>query len=50
MEQAVAERWAVIHLGLRACYCTVALHAGEVAPQGGGEQVSGEMVAGDDVG
>ncbi len=45
MEQAVAQRWPVDHLGLAARYCAVALQGGEVAPDGGGEQVSGEVLA-----
>ncbi len=46
VEQAVAQRRAVDHLGLAAGYCTVALQGGEVAPDGGGEQVSGEVLSG----
>ena len=45
VEQAVAERWAVKHLGLTRCNDCVALYCCVVAPQGGGEQVSGEVVA-----
>ena len=45
VEQAVAQRRAVDHLGLAAGYCAVALQGGEVAPDGGGEQVSGEVLA-----
>ena len=45
VEQAVAERRAVDHLGLGTGDCAVALQGGEVAPDGGGEQVSGEVLA-----
>ena len=45
VEQAVAERWTIKHLCLAACDGTVALYCCVVAPQGGGEQVSGEVVA-----
>ena len=46
VEQAVAERRAVDHLGLGTGDCAVALQGGEVAPDGGGEQVSCEVVSG----
>ena len=45
VEQAVAQRRAVDHLGLGTGDCAVALQGGEVAPDGGGEQVSGEVLA-----
>ena len=45
VEQAVAQRRAVNHLGLGTGDCAVALQGGEVAPDGGGEQVSGEVLA-----
>ena len=45
VEQAVAERWPVKHLGLGAGNGAVALQAGEVAPHGGGEQVSREVLS-----
>ena len=46
VEQAVAERGPVEHLGLGAGDGAMALQAGEVAPDGGGEQVSCQVVAG----
>ena len=46
VEQAVAERRAVDHLGLGTGDCAVALQGGEVAPDGGGEQVSCQVVSG----
>ena len=46
VEQAVAQRRAVNHLGLGTGDCAVALQGGEVAPDGGGEQVSCQVVSG----
>ena len=45
VEQAVAQGWPVDHLGLGAGDGPMALQCCEVAPYGGGEQVSSEVVA-----
>ena len=47
VHEAVAEAGQVYGFGLGTGDGAVALHAGEVAPGGGGEHVAGEVFAGD---